>query len=670
MDIINKIKRLFKKKSASPGSILDFVLRGLPLDSNRYETYIWIFASAKKIAETGAQVSFKVVDEKGDNYPKYEDIFKKPSPQNTFRELIEATLGMMTLYGKAFWIIDGYFIYVLDNRFVFNIQQTPSGFSFEVPFKDGWKTYTQDNAVIFYDALATTGLDILQVLNKTSSIGSKIEDLNDNLLKNGGFIPGYFTTENALTPAQRQAIKEEWERSYAGYINAGKPPVLEGGLKLERFGLSPSDMQFSELEKLIIDRVSAVMGVPSVLLNKTDKINYATAKTQKEIFWENTIIPKLSKIEERINYFVMPLMNIKGVKFIFDYTEIKALAEDAESKAKVHDIYVKNGVLTINEVRHRLGLEDVDWGDYYWGNASQVPLASKGIITAPKSIQVMQKQAKQKEDDRTKHWKRFDKLTANMEQRLYKEMRKFFRKQHKEIKQVIEKYLSGEKIAIHTKINEDDLLNNIDWESHITNASEIFTPLLMSFASQGADMVQADLMVESSYDVVNPQTINFIKEHALEVSRTINNTTQSDLRRHIAKAIADAVEAGKSSEDIDHAILDAVDDVFSITEGRAYIIARTETARAVNWGQFEFAKNAGIPLMKEWISARDNVVRPAHQHADGQAVDLNAPFVVDGETLQYPGDPSASAGNTINCRCTVKYIPKEDYNEGPEEPNF
>jgi len=32
---------------------------------------------------------------------------------------------------------------------------------------------------------------------------------------------------------------------------------------------------------------------------------------------------------------------------------------------------------------------------------------------------------------------------------------------------------------------------------------------------------------------------------------------------------------------------------------------------------------------------------------------------VGGERLMYPGDPSGSAENVINCRCAVGHIPVE-----------
>ena len=49
--------------------------------------------------------------------------------------------------------------------------------------------------------------------------------------------------------------------------------------------------------------------------------------------------------------------------------------------------------------------------------------------------------------------------------------------------------------------------------------------------------------------------------------------------------------------------------------------------------------------------------RQAHLDADAEYADnpiaLDAAFIVDGEALQYPGDPNGSSGNVINCLCAT-----------------
>lgn len=86
-------------------------------------------------------------------------------------------------------------------------------------------------------------------------------------------------------------------------------------------------------------------------------------------------------------------------------------------------------------------------------------------------------------------------------------------------------------------------------------------------------------------------------------------------------------------------------------------IARTEVIPASNFGSLEGAKQAGIGLVKVWLSTRDNRTRDPHFAADGQKVQLYSKFNVGGELLEYPGDPAGSAGNVIQCRCTQIYEP-------------
>lgn len=45
---------------------------------------------------------------------------------------------------------------------------------------------------------------------------------------------------------------------------------------------------------------------------------------------------------------------------------------------------------------------------------------------------------------------------------------------------------------------------------------------------------------------------------------------------------------------------------------------------------------------------------------NGQDQEFNKPFFVGGEEIEYPGAPNASAGNVINCRCTIGFTAKRD----------
>lgn len=52
-----------------------------------------------------------------------------------------------------------------------------------------------------------------------------------------------------------------------------------------------------------------------------------------------------------------------------------------------------------------------------------------------------------------------------------------------------------------------------------------------------------------------------------------------------------------------------------------------------------------------WRSARDKRVRDAHKHLDGKRAQFGQPFRSNIGPIRFPGDPEASAANTIGCRC-------------------
>lgn len=92
-------------------------------------------------------------------------------------------------------------------------------------------------------------------------------------------------------------------------------------------------------------------------------------------------------------------------------------------------------------------------------------------------------------------------------------------------------------------------------------------------------------------------------------------------------------------------------------------IARTETTSASNFSAMKAAEMSDLVLDKVWISVQDNRTRiTPYDHFDmnNQKQELEKPFFVGGENIMYPGDTKASAGNVINCRCTISFVPKRD----------
>ncbi len=139
---------------------------------------------------------------------------------------------------------------------------------------------------------------------------------------------------------------------------------------------------------------------------------------------------------------------------------------------------------------------------------------------------------------------------------------------------------------------------------------------------------------------------NYLKDVPDEIWQTIKDE------------IAAGLDKGESIRDLSTRITDAFD---AIDQGRAEVIASTETHAAYGFSRNEAAKAAGITY-KKWVISGLPGVRPAHEAADQQVRKIDQPFNVGGEELMFPGDDSlgASPDNTINCRCILIPIDQEE----------
>lgn len=84
--------------------------------------------------------------------------------------------------------------------------------------------------------------------------------------------------------------------------------------------------------------------------------------------------------------------------------------------------------------------------------------------------------------------------------------------------------------------------------------------------------------------------------------------------------------------------------------------ARTSVTGAQNAGRMDSytqAEQMGIELEKEWLATLDSRTREEHRKLDGQTVDNDKPFHIDGYELMYPGDPNSAPEMIYNCRCTM-----------------
>lgn len=163
------------------------------------------------------------------------------------------------------------------------------------------------------------------------------------------------------------------------------------------------------------------------------------------------------------------------------------------------------------------------------------------------------------------------------------------------------------------------------------------------------------------------EVLDFLMVKGFVLVAGITQTTKKRLTDIANKGI----QEGLSVDEIVKLILN--DKELEYSNMRARRIVRTELMRGSNMGAMKGAEAHGFKVDKQWISARDSRTRRIpedefdHVELDGVIVPFDQPFTSTGKkgeavVAMQPGDISAPAGFTINCRCTVGFIPKRDAN--------
>ncbi|MGR3311094.1 MAG: phage portal protein [Candidatus Brocadiales bacterium] len=342
----------------------------LNIYGNAENSNVWVFACVKAIAQTVASVPlvFYQDTENGrerlsDNHPLTE-LFWGVNPVMSRYDFWEATVIYLELTGNCFWALE---------------RKNGRGIPAEIwPLRPDRIRIVPDrtsfvNGYIFSVGERSVGYDRDEVLHLKyfnplndwwgmSPLSAARQGLladyysvmyNKNFFKQGAAPSGVFIAEGAMDESAFRRLQKELEMAYGSVNRAHRPMLLESGLKWQSISLPQRDMEFIKQRKMSREEILSVFKVPPAEVGIFEYANYANATVQDKIFWTKCIIPRLRKIEEHLNTFLIPRFG-QNIFASFDISKIEALQENEDIKSTIAQRLVDSGIWTVNETRKRL----------------------------------------------------------------------------------------------------------------------------------------------------------------------------------------------------------------------------------------------------------------------------------------------------------------------------
>jgi len=619
----------------------------------------WVYACISKKADAVASVSWLVERRVGNEWKRDADhpleiLLQKANPFMSGQNLFERLVYHLDLGGNGLWYV------ILADGKPYELYPLHPDRIKPVPNKDGWIEYYEykidagdpkkldprlvvhfmypDPASVFW------GMAPLQTVARAVDTDNEAVDWNKASLQNRAVTSGVFTTppEAIVTQDQYDTLKAQIWDQHVGSANTGAPWIVTGGATWTPMGMTPQEMDFLESRKFHVSEIAAVFGVPVVLLS-AERTTYNNMTVARRIFWEDTIVPLLSSVQEVLNLSltrwwdpnISDMTKPPQLRVRYDLSNVPAMREGLNEKVAAATALYNMGV-PFNSINQRLnlGFDPIPGGDE--------PKPSFGFMSdKPHEVKAFT------EEEKTTLWKARDSTRRQWEGKLTETVAERFKEESKNVIAAYEE--SGESGALAAVIAQKK-----DWEVLLKGA---YMAIIEFFATRSATRLvgKSQGPTERKF-VFDPFAANVQTWIAAVAARKITRmlaTTQDAIAREISRGMSEEL----TSAQIAKRIQDKYDSWrglgdSAMTEYRSVMIARTETGGAANFGNREGAAQTGLPLTKTWISSRDSRVRDSHDSMDGETRMFNEPY---SNGLMYPGDQGGSAGEVINCRCVEEY---------------
>lgn len=610
-----------------------------------YEEISWVYTCVWNIASFTAMVPFKLYKEtkQGElellprDHPAV-NLFRYINPIETQFGLWSAIALCLELFGTAYilktrpgkeysgkpdelWLLQPHRVDIIPSKDGF----MPEGYKYKMGQGKIIVFPAEMVAVIKYPSPTDPlyGQGSVKALQRTLRTDWEAQRFNMHLLMNQARPFGAIKVSGFLTKEQREQLRKEWDRVHKGAAKAGRPALLQGDVDWLDMSKSPHDIEFAELRKMMREEIIAGFGLfPTVVGLPT--ANYATARQQRRMFAENTMIPKLTLIEQSLTKFLLADFG-DDIIGKFDYSNVPALKDDETLKAKIAATLVDKRIMSPNEVRQKFyKLEPYRGGDEMLAPMTLVPIGSS---EAKKSVRAVEHTPKQ-----AQRWYSYYRRITNTEKQAQRWLRDMFDLQEKETIKRLKR--SRELRSIDDMIDEVMLIETTE-----PTLRKVITSAAQQGIEHGAEPLD---FIDVDFDLENPELVAWMNKHAAKAVTDTVKTTKRMLREQLVEAL----ENGESIQEIEKRI----HEVFDHRRNNVVTIARTEVLRGVQKTQHLLWEAAKVVKKKEWISSMAPNMRPEHGAINGETVELNMPFSIG---VMFPGDPDGDPSMTINCLCDM-----------------
>ncbi len=213
----------------------------------------------------------------------------------------------------------------------------------------------------------------------TINIGLRRQLMQLQHFTEGNVPPGLLNAPDGWNAEQIRQFQEWFDSILAG--NSGSRTRLiwaPTGAKYQAFKEAPYKDEFDEWLARI---VCYAFSLPPTAF--TPQVNRATAQSAQQTALDEGLAPLANWVKRLIDGVIQDRMGHPDLEFIWSDVQ----ATDPKNQASILDVYVKDGIYTLNEARDILGLAPVEGGDQPLFQTVRGPVALRAALMPEPAVE-------------------------------------------------------------------------------------------------------------------------------------------------------------------------------------------------------------------------------------------------------------------------------------------
>jgi HK97 family phage portal protein len=346
-----------------------------------------VYAAVRTYADTIASLPINLIQESNDSRTKQLDnplnklISKQPNMTMTRFTFTQLLVEKLLLLGNAFFYIDWDVMTMrpkelifIPNELVKDVEVKRGVLQYTIILNDKERKLDQSNVLHFRGmGNELMGKSVIDYAKDNLGIGKAAENFGADFFNNGAAMSGIYEHDGELSDKAynnlKSSIKNRLSEKHAVLL-------LEEGVKFRQTTIPPETAQFLQTREFSVVDVARWFKLPPQMLYDLTKSTYNNVEQQNLNFLIHSLTPYLVSIEQE--YDRKLLQEAEKDDHFFKYNMNALLRGDIESRSKAYQLYINNGIMSINEVRKLEDLDPITGGDRLYMPINIAPIDEDG----------------------------------------------------------------------------------------------------------------------------------------------------------------------------------------------------------------------------------------------------------------------------------------------------